>query len=146
LLDDLGLVSALRWYIQRQSKRIGVDIQLALDPHETLPSRLPPDIETASFRIVQEALTNIARHAEASQVTVELRLRDGFLELAIKDDGVGFDVRAARERASMGGSMGLLGMQERAELVRGHLAIESTTGRGTRGTIVRVWLPLDQDT
>ena len=139
LLDDLGLVSALLWYIERQRERTGIDIQLVLDP---LPSHLPPDIETASFRIVQEALTNITRHAKATQVRVALGLRNGNIELVIKDNGVGFDVRAARERASSGESMGLLGMQERAELAGGRLSIESAQGQGRRqGTTVQVWMP-----
>ncbi|MDQ6692824.1 MAG: PAS domain-containing sensor histidine kinase [Chloroflexota bacterium] len=135
LLDDLGLVSALLWYAERQSERTGTDIQVVVNP---LPTRLPPDIETACFRIVQEALTNVARHSDARQVRVELSLRDDTLEAAIHDDGAGFDVGAARKRASGGASMGLLGMSERAELVGGHLTIVSEL---RKGSTVKALLP-----
>ena len=124
-------MSALLWYIERQSDRTGIDIQLVLGQ---LPSHLPTEIETASYRIVQEALTNIARHAEAAHVRVELGLRDSTVDLLIKDDGMGFDVRAARERASSGESMGLLGMQERAELAGGQLSIEFYPGEWYHGS------------
>lgn len=128
ILDDLGLVSALLWYAERQSERTGTDIQVVMDP---LPSRLPQDIETACFRIVQEALTNVARHSQAKHVRIELCRRGNDLEVTIRDDGSGFDVKAARAKASGGGSMGLLGMQERAELVGGRLSIESAPVQGT---------------
>ncbi len=110
LLDDLGLVVALRWYVDRQAQRTGFTAQFVADAPETRPR---PDIETACFRVAQEALTNVARHARAQQVRVELRQRDTELHLLIRDDGKGFDVRAAQERAAQGASMGLLGMQER---------------------------------
>ncbi len=128
LLDDLGLVSALLWYTERQAERTGTDIQMTMDP---LPYRVSPDIETACFRIVQEALTNIARHSHARHVQIKLFIRGEELEAVVRDDGVGFDVIAAQARASRGQSMGLLGMHERAELVGGRLAIEAVPGEGT---------------
>ena len=136
LLDDLGLVVALRWYVDRQAQRTGFTAQFVADPLETRPR---PDIETACFRVAQEALTNVVRHARAQQVRVELRQRDTELHLLIRDDGKGFDVRTAQERAAQGASMGLLGMQERVWLVGGQIAIESAPAWGTE---IRVRFPL----
>jgi signal transduction histidine kinase len=140
LLDDLGLVSALMWYVERQSERPGFDVQFAFDPLQT---RLPSDIETACFRIAQEAMTNILRHTQATQVQIELRQHGEELELTIRDNGRGFNVRAARNSAAGGKSMGLLSMQERAELLGGRLTIESKPGEGT---LVRATLPIRSDT
>ncbi|MEO8287044.1 MAG: PAS domain-containing sensor histidine kinase [Chloroflexota bacterium] len=137
ILDDLGLVSALLWYTERHAERTGLDIQIALDP---LPYRLPTDIETTCFRVVQEALTNIARHSRARCAKVELCRRDGNIEAIVSDDGDGFDVKAAQARASAGASMGLIGMRERAELAGGRLAIDSVPGKGTT---IKLLLPLN---
>lgn len=139
LLDDLGLIAALRWYIDRQSRRAGWRVNLRGDP---LAQRPPPEIETVCFRVVQEALTNVMRHAAATHIWVELQARDGELRLSIRDDGVGFDVSAARERALAGASLGLLGMQERVELVGGTWAIRSQPGGGTS---IEVRLPVVVD-
>jgi len=136
LLDDLGLVVALRWYVDRQAQRTGFTAQFVADALKTRPR---PDIETACFRVAQEALTNVVRHARAQQVRVELHQRDTELHLLIRDDGKGFDVRTAQERAAQGASMGLLGMQERVWLVGGQIAIESTPAWGTE---IRVRFPL----
>jgi signal transduction histidine kinase len=106
------------------------------DPPEL---RAPPDIETACFRVAQEALTNVVRHAQARQIRVEVRHRGADLELLIQDDGVGFDLAAARERASREASFGLLGMEERVQLAGGQIVIESAPGRGTT---IRVRFPL----
>lgn len=132
LLDDLGLESALRWYLARQAERAGFAAELIAD---SLAAHLPPEIETACFRVAQEALTNVVRHAHASRVVVELRQRGSTLRLSIRDDGVGFDVQAAAH----GANLGLVGMQERVLLVDGKLTIESAPGHGTT---VRVRLPL----
>jgi signal transduction histidine kinase len=128
LLDDLGLAAALEWYVERQAQRVGFRGHFVSDP---LESRLPPVVETACFRVAQEALTNIARHAQARQVWVELQDHQTELHLVIRDDGVGFDVRAAEERAGRGGSFGLLGMRERVELVGGRIEVTSAAGRGS---------------
>ena len=128
LLDDLGLVAALRWYVDRQARRSGFAAQVDTHPSEM---HLPPDLETACFRIVQEALTNVVRHARAKRVWVAARQAAAELQLVIRDDGVGFDVGTARERAVHGESLGLLGMEERALLVGGHLDIASTPALGT---------------
>jgi PAS domain S-box-containing protein len=128
MLDDLGLVSALRWLTDQARQRHGMDIQLRVSDKV---GRLAPDLETAVFRIVQEALTNIERHAAASKVEVTADIaQDGALEVRIRDDGAGFDVEAMRERASGGASMGVLGMAERATLAGGALSIDASPGKG----------------
>jgi PAS domain S-box-containing protein len=137
LLDDLGLVAALRWYVDRQSQRSGIIGELAAEPLET---KLLPNLETTCFRIVQEALTNVVRYAQAKRVTVELWQQAAQLHLVIRDDGIGFDVQAAREQATQGKSLGLLGMEERALLVGGQIHIKSVCQRGTE---IRVCFPLN---
>ena len=92
---------------------------------------LPPAVETTCYRIVQEALTNIVRHARAKQVLVVVDRRDQQLHLLIQDDGVGFDVPEVLKQASGGASLGLLGMQERVSLVEGQIEIKSSPGHGT---------------
>ncbi|HVF10000.1 MAG TPA: PAS domain S-box protein [Abditibacteriaceae bacterium] len=128
LLDDLGLVAALRWYVDRHARRTGLKAEFVANP---LDERPPQTIETACFRVAQEALTNVARHAGAQRIRVEIGREDGVLHLRIQDDGNGFDARAARERAARGESLGLPGMEERARLAGGAVAIASTPGQGT---------------
>ena len=132
LLDDLGLQSALPWYLERQAERAGFTAEFRADLAE---AHLAPEIEITCFRVAQEALTNISRHARAKHVWIDLRQRDALLQLVVEDDGVGFDVRQA-----LGGtSLGLVGMRERLLLVGGELTIESSPGDGTR---VRAQMPL----
>jgi signal transduction histidine kinase len=128
LLDDLGLVAALEWYVERQQQRTGIASHFTAAPPDL---HAEPMVETACFRVAQEALTNVIRHAQAQNVWVELRQQGTELHLVVRDDGAGFDVRAARVRAAQGGSFGLLGMQERVELAGGRLDITATPGRGT---------------
>jgi signal transduction histidine kinase len=90
-----------------------------------------PELETACFRVAQEALTNVARHAHARNVRLGLRHHRAGLELSVRDDGTGFDVRAARDRAGAGASMGLLGMEERVSLLGGDLEILCPPHGGT---------------
>ena len=128
MLDDLGLVSALRWLTNQVRQRNTMDVQLEVSDGV---GRLAPDLETAAFRIVQEALTNVERHAGASKVEVSASIdADRTLVVRIKDDGAGFDVAAMRERATSGASMGVLGMSERASLAGGALTIEASAGKG----------------
>lgn len=136
LLDELGLAASLRWYVEREAERAGLAFQLSLEP---LGERPPVTLEAAAFRIAQEALTNVIRHAAAQSVYVELGRVDGMLELLIRDDGRGFDVAEARRRAASGESQGLINIQERAELTGGDLEIESAPGKGTT---MKVRLPL----
>jgi signal transduction histidine kinase len=128
MLDDLGLVAALRWYVDRVGQRTG------LAPHfvsDSLVERLPPEVESACFRIAQEALNNVVKHARAQGVTVELKQNGQVLVLSVRDDGLGLDVAAARQRAALGQCFGLLGMQERVLLVGGEMEITSKPGAGT---------------
>ncbi len=128
LLDDLGLVPALRWYATRQAERMGWALQLDLP--DGMPDLLAPR-SIACFRVVQEALTNVARHAMAKEVSVTLAVQEGQVRVVVHDDGCGFDIEAMRASAQQGRSMGLLGMEERISLVGGTLRVESTTGEGT---------------
>jgi len=128
VLDDLGLVAALRWYLERRVRAPGLRARLSVWPHAL---RLPPESETACFRIAQEALTNILRHAEASRVAVLLRRRGREALLIVHDNGKGFDVGAGQAAALQGMSLGLLTMEERARLAGGRLEIRSEPGKGT---------------
>jgi signal transduction histidine kinase len=132
LLDDLGLMAALRWYVDREAQRAGLIPEFVADLLET---RLPPELETAFFRITQEALTNVVRHAQARRVWVELRQRGSELHLVVRDDGIGFDVSAVRRDVSLG----LQGMQERALILGGEIEIKSAPSRGTE---IHVWFQL----
>lgn len=138
LLDERGLDASLAWYAEREAKRAGVRLRLAITP---FARRLPVTLEAAAFRIAQEALTNVLRHAAASAVEIELTRVDGALQLIVRDDGRGFDVAAARRRALDGESHGLINMQERATLAGGDLEIASSPGGGTS---IRVRLPLSR--
>jgi signal transduction histidine kinase len=136
VLDDLGLVASVRWYLDRAAERAGFAGQVKASPVEI---HVAPEIETACFRIVQEGLTNVVRHASARRVEVALAQSQDHVSLLIRDDGIGFDVAAARQRAVRGGSLGLLGMQERVSLLGGRITIESTP-RG--GSAIQVRIPL----
>ena len=128
VLDDLGLAAAVRSCVYRYARQCGFAGQV-VDRVEGTP--LPPAVETTCFRIVQEALTNIVRHARAKKVLVVVDRRDQQLHLLIQDDGVGFDVPEVLRQASGGASLGLLGMQERVSLVEGRIEIKSSPGHGT---------------
>lgn len=135
-LDDLGLRAALHWLVKRHACEGGPVIEL--EAPEDVPG-CTPQAETACFRIVQETLTNALRHADASQVRIELSADAGHCCLEVSDNGCGFDVTAARARALKGSSLGLLSMQERAALAGGELSIASGAGDGT---CVRARFPL----
>jgi PAS domain S-box-containing protein len=139
LLDDLGLVTALRWYVDRYAKRTGLNVDVVielLDENE----RFSRELETACFRIVQEALTNIVRHAQASRVLVRLAKDEAMLFLSVKDDGVGFNIKSLRKRAPRVATLGLISMQERAHAAGGDIEIDSAPSQGTE---VRLMLPLE---
>ena len=127
LLDDLGLVPALRWYVNQQAERAGLEAKFSADPHA---DDVPPHIQIACFRLAQEAITNVVRHADARTLIVELRRADKSLRLVVRDDGKGFDVASAMARAKEGASLGLLGMKERAALAGGLTRIISSPGKG----------------
>jgi signal transduction histidine kinase len=123
MLDDLGLCAAVEWQVQEFCRRSSLECSFEADP---AADELGSDAATAVFRILQEALTNVARHAEAASVRVALARRDGFVELEVVDDGRGFP--AARTASSLG----IVGMQERARAVGGTLEIHDASPRGTR--------------
>ncbi|MDP3699900.1 MAG: histidine kinase [Hylemonella sp.] len=129
MLDDLGLAPALRWMAEQTAQRSGLVLRFEPGGAEV---RLAPDIEIAVFRIAQEALNNIVRHAQAHTVQMTLSREGGTLVLSVQDDGRGFDLAAMRARAVAGGSLGVLGMEERAMLIGAELLIESEPGQGTR--------------
>lgn len=136
MLDDFGLPEALNAYLRSFSKRTGIRAQLI---HERMNDRLPPEVEVCVYRIVQEAMSNVARHSGASACTVSLIRRDGFLHLTIEDDGRGIGgniIRTADPRRGLG----LLGMRERAQALAGTFVIENRREGGTR-VIVRLPVP-----
>ena len=126
-LDDLGLRAALTNYVQDWSKRVGIAAELHTSG--LLDERLPSDAETTLYRIAQEALTNVAKHARAEHVDVILERRADHVLLVVEDDGVGFDPAAG---ARHGRDLACSGMQERAALVGATLEIESSTGQARR--------------
>ena len=131
VLDDLGLVEALRAECDRVARH--GDLRVEVDARD-VPEAVPSETSLCLFRVAQEALNNATRHGRASAVTVLLSPRDRGLQLAVSDNGNGFDPAHSRERASLG----LASMRERVRLLRGQLDIESTPGRGT--TVV-AWVP-----
>jgi signal transduction histidine kinase len=134
VLDDLGLFSAIRWYAERYLSTRGIAVRCEI--HE-LEHRLPPEVEIALFRIAQEAMNNIARHAKAESVLIQLAPEGRELRIEIEDDGQGFD--PAVQPADRP-HYGLLGIRERAELLGGTAVLDSAPGQGTRLEI-RVPLP-----
>ncbi len=139
VLDDLGLVTAVQNYLDDWVDRTGAEIDyLATDLDD---GRLPPPVETAAYRVVQEALTNIERHARAKQVSVVIRRLGGHLHLAVEDNGHGFTVESVMASPEIGKRLGLLGMQERVSQLGGTFAIESNPGKGT---CVVARIPLNQ--
>jgi signal transduction histidine kinase len=133
MLDDLGLLPAVLSLLERFTARSGIEVQF---DHEGLDRRFAPRVETAAYRIIQEALTNVARHSGADRVRVSLRVERGAIHLGVDDGGRGFDASALMARHD---SSGLNGMQERARLAGGDLTIESSPGAGTH---LRASLPL----
>lgn len=129
LLDDLGLVVALRWYLERQTRNMGIPakfVSASLDEDD----RFSSELETACFRIVQEGVTNIVRHARATRISVRLERVVSDLVLLITDDGAGFDARVFRTSSGMS-TLGLRGMEERAQAVGGTITIDSAPALGT---------------
>jgi PAS domain S-box-containing protein len=136
MLETGGLESALRWLAQQHQQRTGIVTEVV--GHVT---DVPGDVAIGCFRVAQEALTNVVRHARAQHVWIELHQHEGSLELVVRDDGVGFDVTKTIERAASGGNLGLLGMRERVEILGGSLEIDSQSGHGTR---IRIALPVSE--
>lgn len=131
-IDELGLVAAIRWYVDAQARAAGIDAHVSTDDDGQLEHMLlTAGVQTACFRIVQEAVTNVLRHANATVLQVRLNRQDGELLVCIDDDGRGFDVVEYVGAARSVHSMGILGMQERASQVGGRLDIQSSPEQGT---------------
>jgi len=128
MLDRLGLIPTLRWYARQQAKNAGCEISVEAD---AIPVQLSSDLLIAAFRIVQEAVSNAVRHANARRIRIEARYRTGSVELQIQDDGSGFDPSAAIAQHEPGG-LGLIGMRQRAQDLGGHVSIHSIGGSGTQ--------------
>ena len=131
-LDDLGLVATLHWYLKQQSKNAGFQESISVIPPDLC---VPTELATVCFRITQEAVTNAIRHAAPSRIEIELRKIGEVFALTIRDDGIGFDVGIARQKALEGSSLGLISMEERASLAGGRMEIVSAP---QRGTLIRV--------
>jgi signal transduction histidine kinase len=137
ILDDLGLGAALNWLLRSLSEPGGFQGELHIDP--ALPA-LGEEVDTMLFRVAQEALNNVARHARARHVAMRLQAREGEVHLWVMDDGIGCDPGQAFARSTHGDATGLSAMCERVQLLGGELRLLSSAGEGTQ---VRVRLPLD---
>ena len=135
-LDDLGLLPALRWYVKEYHKKCSIEVDFVATG---LKERLPAEMETALYRIVQEALTNTARHSQAHRASIVLKEDGEAVEGIITDDGTGFDVEGIRKSPDSERGLGLAGMNERAVLLNGSLDIQSSPGHGTT---ISVRIPL----
>jgi signal transduction histidine kinase len=139
ILDDMGLAAALKWYVQTYQQRRSLPSELVV---EGTPYRLPAEYETVLFRITQEALTNIAKHARATHIVVTLGFAPTEVSLTVEDDGRGFDPEQTLQRTGRNAGWGLLGMRERASLIGGQAVIESMPGQGAR---IRVTIPTTRE-
>jgi len=128
---DFGLVPTLHWFVEKFTERTQLAVALRTPPEET---RLPGALELMLYRVAQEALTNVAKHAQARRVDVELVVRNGHAVLTVADDGVGFEVGRFRRAPALAG-VGLLGMRERVAYYHGELEIASRPHAGVRITV-----------
>ena len=129
MLDDLGLLPTLRWHTKRYADRMAIDVQLFA---QGLEERLPMEVETVLYRAVQEALTNIAKHARASRVTIRLERHNSTVRASVEDDGCGMVNTGVKGDRDLAPGVGLLVMRERATSIGGTLILESAPGIGTR--------------
>ena len=136
LLDELGLVPALRWLTDQQAQRAQLHATFTANVNGL---KIDPVVQTACFRVAQEAITNVIRHSGAKNVAIDLRRETDQLWLSVRDDGTGFDPAAIDREAAQHPSLGLVSMKERTLLVRGGLEVRSTPARGTE---IRAWFPL----
>ncbi len=134
LLDEVGLMSALAWYVEGLAKRSGIETSLEVQPRDF--PRLGAEVETAVFRIVQEALTNVFRHSEASKVWITLTQKDGIIVVAVRDDGKGIEQRIAELQPDSVG-VGIGGMKQRAKEFGGELRLTNANP----GTLVELMIP-----
>ncbi|GAI37297.1 unnamed protein product, partial [marine sediment metagenome] len=128
ILDDLGLIPALEWMAEDLEENYGIDAHVEVTGME---QTLPAETQLLLFRIAQEALTNIRRHAEASRAVVKLEFGDNSIKMAVSDNGRGFELPERMDDLANIGKLGLAGMRERARLLGGTLEVQSTPGKGT---------------
>ncbi len=133
MLDDLGLVPALRWQARETTRRTGIRVRVAA---EGVPDDLPDQHRTCIYRVIQEALHNVAKHAHAKSVLISVQYEGDRISVAIQDDGAGFDPRQEK-------GMGLIGMEERVKALDGVFHVESSPGQGT---VVSALLPIEEST
>lgn len=138
LLDDLGLVAAARWLAENNLETVGIKVDFRTVGKE---KRLPSQLETTLFRVIQEAVTNITRHAGAKNTSISLQFKRSMIRVSIKDDGKGFDVEEAITSRDRPRGLGLLGMKERVELAKGTLSLRSRAGYGTQ---ISIEIPLNR--
>lgn len=135
MLDDIGLLPTLIWHFDHYTKQTGIEVSFQ---HNGFTQRLVPDVETAVYRIIQEALTNVARYAQVIEVSIQLTLRENVLGIEIIDHGVGFDISIYSSKWS---TAGMAGMRERANMLGGYLVVRSSPNKGTQ---ILAMLPLDR--
>jgi signal transduction histidine kinase len=128
LLDDLGLIDTLRWYIKDFSKRTNIKVTLK---SENYRSRLHQDLEMVLYRIAQEALANVAKHAQATKVSILLEKKNNLVLLTVKDDGIGIDLKKVQRERKMKKGFGLFSMEERVKLLNGSFKLTSKLKKGT---------------
>jgi two-component system sensor histidine kinase UhpB len=138
MLDDIGLVATMRWCAERQARRANFELDFVA---ESTGEPLPAKLQITCYRVAQEALTNIVRHAKARLVTLEFRQSENDVAILIRDDGVGYDQAEVQQRIASGTSFGVRGMQERVELLGGIVKVESLP---EVGTTIRVHLPVTE--
>ncbi len=135
-LDDLGLLPALRWYVKEYQQKFPIEVDFQASG---IKERLPAEMETALYRIVQESLTNIARHSHARTASVTMHESNNAVYATIQDNGRGFDIESIQHTPGQDRGLGLAGMYERAHLLDGYLSIEAIPGSGTT---VKVCIPI----
>ena len=137
IIDDLGLVAAIRWLTENNLEISGIKVSFKVIGQET---RLTPELEITLFRVVQEVISNISRHAQASNVSISLHFKKRTVRLRVRDDGCGFDVNEAITSKDRPRGLGLLGIKERIEFAHGTINIRSRLGNGTG---INIEIPLD---
>jgi len=136
ILDDLGLIPTLRWYIKQYANRVDIKTEFKTNG---LEDRLAPEVETTLYRVIQEALTNVARHAQASIVRLHLQRKQSSVVALIQDNGQGFDVAKILDQEGLPTGTGLLGIRERVTLLGGKFNVRSQPGHGTQLTVAIPW-------
>ena len=135
VLDDIGLAATIDWYcreIEKNQPGLAIEIK-----NEVIDDEIPSSAKIVIYRILQEALSNVAKHSQASRVSLSLAKRDGRIEFIIEDNGIGFDPEEAIVKRAPWGGLGLLGIKARTELSGGSFEVESAKGQGT--TVSATW-------